>query len=62
MIKQDYVFDYATRLSVPSKTIKFKGTGRSKWFKVGGDYNRTYAWKRPEEPVLAPTCLSAWSK
>ena len=63
MIKQDYTYSYATGKGewVPSKAVSCRSRFKFGWYTLCGAYLGC-GWKKKEEPMLAPTILSTWSK
>ena len=63
MIKQDYTYSYTSGKGewVPSKAVSCRSRFKSRWYTLYNTY-LGYGWKKKEEPMLAPTILSTWSK
>ena len=61
MIKRDWNYDYSSVKLIPSSTYSCRGRLRTRWCSVSKT-EFVYDWKKPEEELLAPACLSTWSK
>ncbi|RTL05388.1 hypothetical protein EKK58_08300 [Candidatus Dependentiae bacterium] len=61
MIKALTRYDYTKKALVVSGRIAAKSRLKTRWYTLNSTQFGWF-WDNPLEPLLAPTCLSAWSK
>lgn len=62
MIKGQREFNYSTREYCLSTEVICKTNRVTKWYDINKHTITTSYWDSPIDPILGPTCLSAWSK
>lgn len=61
MIKRDWKWNGVAGPLIPTEGFSFKSRFRFRYYKLNNKYLQ-YNYKRPQEEVLGPTILTAWSK
>ena len=61
MIKAKTQYDYTRKEQVMTTRVEARSRLKTKWYTLKQSH-LGWSWNNPSEPILGPTCLSAWSK